>query len=90
MITKTTVITRAPKAITAELDAEQIVMGEDMRYHGLDRVGARIWDLLAEPTTITEMAIVLEGEFTVTAAQAEDDLVAFVGDLHARGLILEV
>ena len=56
-------------------------------YFGLDGVGKRIWESIAEGKSIGETAAIIAGEFEVDAAQAQADLVAFATDLVERGLL---
>jgi PqqD family protein of HPr-rel-A system len=56
-------------------------------YFGLDPVGARIWQLLSQPNSLTEIVERLAREYDVTPEQAESDLVRFVEELQANGLL---
>ena len=56
-------------------------------YFGLDAVGARIWQLLSETSSLAEIVERLAQEYDVTPEQAESDLVRFVEELKANGLL---
>jgi hypothetical protein len=56
-------------------------------YFGLDPVGARIWQLLSEKSSFAEIVERLAQEYDVTPEQAESDLVRFVEELKANGLL---
>jgi Coenzyme PQQ synthesis protein D (PqqD) len=56
-------------------------------YFGLDPVGARIWQLLSETSSFAEIVERLAQEYEVTPEQAESDLVRFVEELKANGLL---
>lgn len=56
-------------------------------YFGLDPVGARIWQLLLQPISFAEIVERLAREYDVTPGQAESDLVRFVEQLTANGLL---
>jgi hypothetical protein len=56
-------------------------------YFGLDPVGARIWQLLSETSSFAEIVERLAQEYNVTPEQAESDLVRFVEELKANGLL---
>jgi Coenzyme PQQ synthesis protein D (PqqD) len=56
-------------------------------YFGLDPVGARIWQLLSEASSFAEIVGRLVQEYDVTPEQAESDLVRFVEELKANGLL---
>lgn len=56
-------------------------------YHGLDPVGARVWELIREPRTIAGVRDALLEEYDVESAQLEQDLFALLGALRKNGLI---
>jgi hypothetical protein len=56
-------------------------------YFGLDPVGARIWQLLSETSSFAEIVERLAQEYDVTPEQVESDLVRFVEELKANGLL---
>jgi hypothetical protein len=58
-------------------------------YFGLDGVGKRIWESLAEGHSLGDTVAVIVAEYEVNEAQAQSDVVKFVGDLVARGLLVE-
>jgi hypothetical protein len=55
----------------------------------LNPVGARIWQLLATPTTPERIAAAIVREFDVTADEAAQDVSEFLASLQTRGLIEE-
>lgn len=56
-------------------------------YFGLDGVGRRIWECLAEGKSLGETVAVIAAEYEVDEARAQADLVAFASDLVRRGLL---
>jgi PqqD family protein of HPr-rel-A system len=74
--------------IAAEADGEMVVLDPD---HGefieLSRTAARIWTLLAEPTTIPALCQRLTGLFDIDAAACRAEVEAFIATLRERGLI---
>ena len=56
-------------------------------YFGLDGVGRRIWECLAEGKSLGETAAVIAAEYEVDETRAQADLVAFASDLVQRGLL---
>jgi hypothetical protein len=56
-------------------------------YFGLDGVGKRIWESVAEGYSLGETASVIATEFEVDEAQAQADLIVFASDLVERGLL---
>jgi coenzyme PQQ synthesis protein D (PqqD) len=71
-----------------DLDGEAVLL--DLKtgvYFGLDPIGTRIWLLLHERRRLAEVRDVLVGEYDVTAEVLGDDLLRFVGELAAEGLL---
>ena len=58
-------------------------------YFGLDGVGKRIWESVAEGLSLGETATIIASEFEVDEAQAQSDLIAFATDLIERGLLTQ-
>ena len=56
-------------------------------YFGLDGVGQRIWESIADGKNLGEIATIIASEFEVNEAQALSDLVTFARDLADRGLL---
>lgn len=56
-------------------------------YFGLDKVGARIWRLLAEGRSAADILETLLAEYAVDEPRARQDLLALLGELNMRGLI---
>lgn len=65
-------------AVVLHLDTAQ--------YHGLNEVGAAIWDL-ADGRTFREIVDELRNEIDDPPAQLEDEVAEFLEALHARELI---
>ena len=56
-------------------------------YFGLDPVGARIWQLLTEGKTLSEICAVMLAEFEVAREDIERDVLNLAEELQARRLI---
>ncbi len=56
-------------------------------YYGLDDVGARIWSLIQEPTTVEEIRDILVNEYEVEPGRCESDLIALLEKLTNEGLV---
>jgi coenzyme PQQ synthesis protein D (PqqD) len=60
---------------------------ESAVYYGLDSVGSRIWELMQEPIRVSEIRDVIAREYDVGTAQCEADVIAFLREVAAKGLI---
>jgi len=56
-------------------------------YFGLDGVGKRIWESVADGQSLAQTVAVITAEFAVEQAQAQADVIAFTSDLVERGLL---
>lgn len=81
---------RIPREVLARQVGAQTVMLDLAKgeYFGLDPVGARMWQLLAEGKTLAEVRDAIVEEYDVSRADAERDLLALVADLLAQGLLV--
>lgn len=56
-------------------------------YFGLDEVGTRVWQLLAEGRSLQETVAALVDEYDVSEEQGAEDLLALVRELEERRLV---
>jgi hypothetical protein len=79
---------RNPDLAWTTMDDEVVMMSvERGEYSGLGGVGSRIWELLADPLTTSEICVRLVAEFEVDAETCETDVVEFLEQLLQGGLI---
>lgn len=73
---------------SCELAGEAIILhfGSGL-YFGLDGVGARIWELLAEPRRVEAILAVLLAEYDVAPEPCSRDLLALLEELRGAGLL---
>ncbi len=81
---------RIPAEVLARQVGEETVILhlEKGAYFGLDPIGARIWQLLAEDITLAEVCDAIEREYEAPRAEIEHDLLSLVDELLAQGLVL--
>jgi len=71
------------------------VVGEDAfllntqtnKYYGLEKVGARLWQLLTAGKSLKDAHEALLSEYEVAADQLEQDLFELLADMQKNGLI---
>ncbi len=56
-------------------------------YYGLDPIGARVWHLIQQPTTLAQIRDVLKGEYRVETTQLEADIRELLEQLAEQGLV---
>lgn len=80
---------KIPDQVLARQIGEETVMLDLAKgtYFGLDPVGARIWQLLAEGRTLAEVCDAMMVEYEVSREEIELDVARLAGELADRGLI---
>jgi hypothetical protein len=88
MLSGETVITAAARQVSCDLADEAVVLSlERDVYYGLNPVAARVWSLLRQPRTVSEVRDVLLSEYDVERDRCEQDLLMLLDDLAAKNLI---
>lgn len=83
-----TTVARAPGLMSTEIDDDLVILSmSSNKYVTLDSVGRRIWELLAEPITVSALVRELEGSFNASDGQIRADVLAFLQDISADNLI---
>ena len=78
----------SPEALFQELEGETVLLNlQNERYYGLDDVGTRMWQLLAENGDVAAAFAQLLKEYDVDAARLEADLATLIGRLAEAGLL---
>ncbi len=81
-------IVRNPGQLSANIDGEAVVLSIDAgRYYDFNRVGTRIWALLEQPMSVAGLIDILVREFDVDRKTCEEQVVAFLHQLRAGGLV---
>lgn len=82
-------IQRSADIFPTQLDGSVLLLNADTGcYHGLNPVGSRIWELLAEPIEETRLVACLISEFAVEADECERQVKVFIEQLRTRGLLM--
>jgi len=82
------VVSRTREQVSCDVGGEAAVLNlANGAYYGLDAVGARIWNLLATPKTVSQIRDALLEEYEVVPEHCERDLWRFLSELAEEGLI---
>jgi len=82
------VVGASANQVSTRVGAEGAILDLDTStYYGLDRVGARIFELLQEPTPLEAVLDKIVAEFDVDLPTARTDLLALVAELVDRKLV---
>jgi Coenzyme PQQ synthesis protein D (PqqD) len=88
-ICKDSTVVRAKEQVSCDLAGESVILNlKSGVYYGLNPVGARVWELIQEPRTVSAVLDVLLKQYDVEVDRCEGDLFALLEDLAARELIV--
>ena len=78
------------EVVAREMGGEMVLLDlASGQYFGLDTVGLRVWELLAErPQSLAELSDAIEAEFDAPRPQIEADLLALATELSKQELIV--
>ncbi len=89
-ISTSSVITAAKESdvVSCDLDGEMALLNIRRGvYHGLNEVGAHIWQLLRQPRRVEEIRDAILREFKVDSAQCEKDVIVVLQQMRDAGLV---
>lgn len=87
-ITRNTTVVASRDQVASDLAGETVLLGlRTARYYGLADVGARIWEMLREPITVSAICETIAREYEVTPERCEADVLRFLDDLAEQELI---
>lgn len=87
-VADTTMISRSPAVLTAEVDGEIVMMSiERGRYFGLDDIGSDIWKRLDTPCSFTELVDRLAGDYAADRATIAADVRALLGRMAEQDVV---
>ncbi len=82
------VVARSNGFVEAAIDNEVVVLSiEHGTCYGLNRVGSRIWNLLATPARIGDLCTTLLAEYRVDPSVCECQVLDLLEELRTEGLI---
>lgn len=90
-LTPETQIVRNESILGSVLSEEAVLMNiEQGSYHGLDKVGAEIWEMAETPVALGHVIDTLGARYKVTPEQCQTDVIAFVDALITRDIVIAV
>jgi Coenzyme PQQ synthesis protein D (PqqD) len=83
-----TVIVASSHQVSCPLGDESAILNlKNSVYYGMNAVGARVWNLLQQPRSVSALRDVLLDEYEVEKELCERDLIALLQKMHGEGLI---
>jgi hypothetical protein len=88
-ITVDSKVQRNPEMVSGNMDGEVVMLSiQRGEYFGLDKIGSRIWDIIENSISISDIKNILLQEYEVDEETCLNDLIEFLEDLQNKGLIL--
>jgi len=88
MFEPSTVFRRSSRQVSCDLNGEAAILNLDQSvYFGLAGVGAEVWLALEKPQSLADLNRLVCKEFDVDAVRAGADLMKFLSELQAAGLV---
>jgi len=82
-------VTQNKETLSSAIDDERVLLSIiNNKYYGMDSVGNRIWDLLAEPISIGNMIASLTKEYDISGDECQNDVLSFLNELYSENLII--
>ena len=87
-IAESSIVVATEDQISSDLGGESVILNMKTGvYHGLNEVGARVWDLIEKPKAVKDIKQVLLQEYEVEADICTNDLFSLLNSLKTAGLI---
>ena len=87
----TALVRRADGLLAAAVGDELLMMSAaEGKYFNLNDVGARIWELLAQPVSTQGLVAALTAEYEVDGDTVRAEVMEFLSALRERGLLVPV
>jgi hypothetical protein len=87
-ITVTTVVQQGEGLVSADVGGEVVMLHiEKSAYYDADPIGADIWRRLSGPVAVRDLCAALIEQYDVDPATCEVDVLVFLTEAYAEGLI---
>jgi coenzyme PQQ synthesis protein D (PqqD) len=87
-ISTSSIVAASKDQVSSDLAGETVLLSmQSAMYYGLDQVGSRIWELVREPIRVSDLRDAIMREYDVEPERCEADVLAFLRELAANGLI---
>jgi hypothetical protein len=84
----TSIVVATSEQVSCALGDESAILNlKNSVYYGMDPVGSRIWNLLAQQRSVGDLRDILVGEYDVETERCERDLFALLERMRSEGLI---
>jgi hypothetical protein len=87
-ISTSSIVVVGKDQVSSDLAGETVLLNmQSAMYYGLDQVGSRIWELVRVPIRVSDLRDAIVREYDVDPERCEEDVLGFLRELSAKGLI---
>ena len=87
-LSDSSVVVRSSDVVEAEVDGEIVALNiERGTCYGLNKVGSRIWQIVSQPSRVTDIGARLIAEYEVDEETCRQQVLELLEDLRNEGLI---
>ena len=87
-ISENSIVVSVKNQISSDLGGETVILNMNTgTYHGLNEVGAFVWNLIEQPQVVKDIQQKLLQEYEIETSVCTNDLLALVNELQSAGLI---
>ena len=87
-IAPNTIVAQIKELVSSDLDGETVLLSiETGKYYNMDPIGSRIWELIEDPMSVSQLIDILLDEFNVDRKQCEQEVLTFLNKLAGDHLI---
>ncbi|WP_414622907.1 PqqD family peptide modification chaperone [Calothrix sp. CCY 0018] len=87
-ISENSIVISVKNQISSDLGGEAVILNMNTGiYHGLNEVGAFVWNLIEQPQVVKDIQQMLLQEYEIESSVCTNDLLALLNDLQGAGLI---
>ncbi|MCE8011146.1 PqqD family peptide modification chaperone [Billgrantia desiderata] len=84
----TTVVRRHPSLLASQVNDDVVLFSAERgMYYGTQAVGGRIWSLIQDETSVSDICERVLAEFSVERENCERDVLQFLEQLETEGLV---
>jgi chemotaxis protein CheY-P-specific phosphatase CheC len=83
-----TVVVQAEDIVYSDFDGEKVLLSVSAgKYFEMNETASRIWDLLAEPMTVSEICDILVGEYSIITEECLRAVAHSVSEMANQGIV---
>jgi len=88
-IRENTILQRQLNTLFSEIDGEIVILStENSEYYGINKVGTRIWNLLANPMSFKNLICKLIEEYDISKEKCIENTLLYLKILNDKQLII--